>query len=63
MVKRSELLLVALLAVILTVIVGCSSGQTDENGGKYAGKDLSGTVKVDGSSTVFQFHKQLQKNL
>lgn len=36
----------ALLAVMTTVIVGCSSGQTDEKG-------ISGIVKVDGSSTVF----------
>lgn len=39
----------SLFALIFSVIVGCSSGQTDGN----SENNISGTVKVDGSSTVF----------
>lgn len=39
----------SLFALIFSVIVGCSSGQIDGN----SENNISGTVKVDGSSTVF----------
>ena len=41
------------IVMAATLLVGCGGGKTEEKKPAAAGKKLAGSVKIDGSSTVF----------
>jgi phosphate transport system substrate-binding protein len=52
-VKRNKLFVLAIIAALFALtVVGCTSGTKANTGGNTDGSGLSGTIKIDGSSTV-----------